>query len=361
MCRWIDHVKARKAPSPAVPKVLVIGSSTGYGLASRITAAFGSGAATIRRLFRAPLRRRPPRHPGLVQHHRLHPRRPRRRPLRPQFQRRRLFRRHQAAGPRRHQGRPRPGRPRRLFPRLPAPHASRRTGVVHKSCLKPVGTVVHQQDRRHRQGHRQRPSPSTPPTNRDRRHRCRHGRRGLGAVDQRPRDAKLLAPGAQSVAYSYIGPEVTWADLQERHHRPRQKRPRARRPRHRRPAQAQRRRPRLHLRQQGPRHPGQLRHPRRPALHLDPLQDHEGRRHPRGLHRASPAALRHADVPRRQRPCSTNPAASASTTGRCAPRSRPPCAPDLAARHHRKSRRRDRHRRLPRPNFSSCSASAFPA
>ena len=28
-------------------KVLVIGSSSGYGLASRITAAFGSGAATI--------------------------------------------------------------------------------------------------------------------------------------------------------------------------------------------------------------------------------------------------------------------------------------------------------------------------
>ncbi len=28
-------------------KVLVIGASTGYGLASRINAAFGSGAATI--------------------------------------------------------------------------------------------------------------------------------------------------------------------------------------------------------------------------------------------------------------------------------------------------------------------------
>ena len=30
---------------------------------------------------------------------------------------------------------------------------------------------------------------------------------------------RLLAPGRQSVAYSYIGPEVTWADLQERHDR----------------------------------------------------------------------------------------------------------------------------------------------
>ena len=31
------------------------------------------------------------------------------------------------------------------------------------------------------------------------------------------KDAGLLAPGAQSVAYSYIGPEVTWAIWPERH------------------------------------------------------------------------------------------------------------------------------------------------
>ncbi|MES9942973.1 MAG: enoyl-ACP reductase FabV [Candidatus Thiodiazotropha sp. 6PLUC2] len=43
----IDKVKAG-GEIPAGPKrVLVIGASTGYGLASRITAAFGSGAATI--------------------------------------------------------------------------------------------------------------------------------------------------------------------------------------------------------------------------------------------------------------------------------------------------------------------------
>src|ERR1019366_1675782 len=44
---WIDHVKSR-GPIPNGPrKVLVIGASTGYGLASRVTAAFGSGAATL--------------------------------------------------------------------------------------------------------------------------------------------------------------------------------------------------------------------------------------------------------------------------------------------------------------------------
>ena len=44
-----------KGPLPQGPKkVLVIGSSTGYGLASRISAAFGSGAATIGVFFERP-------------------------------------------------------------------------------------------------------------------------------------------------------------------------------------------------------------------------------------------------------------------------------------------------------------------
>jgi enoyl-[acyl-carrier protein] reductase/trans-2-enoyl-CoA reductase (NAD+) len=43
----IARVKADGAISNGPKKVLVIGASTGYGLASRITAAFGSGAATL--------------------------------------------------------------------------------------------------------------------------------------------------------------------------------------------------------------------------------------------------------------------------------------------------------------------------
>lgn len=46
----IDYVKKQGKISGA-KKVLVIGASTGYGLASRITAAFGMGAATIGVLF----------------------------------------------------------------------------------------------------------------------------------------------------------------------------------------------------------------------------------------------------------------------------------------------------------------------
>ena len=43
----IELVKAGGAVENGPKKVLVIGASTGYGLASRITAAFGSGAATL--------------------------------------------------------------------------------------------------------------------------------------------------------------------------------------------------------------------------------------------------------------------------------------------------------------------------
>lgn len=49
----IDYIKSKgKIDGPK--KVLVIGASTGFGLASRITAAFGSGAATIGVFFEKP-------------------------------------------------------------------------------------------------------------------------------------------------------------------------------------------------------------------------------------------------------------------------------------------------------------------
>ncbi|MBQ9120613.1 MAG: trans-2-enoyl-CoA reductase family protein [Lachnospiraceae bacterium] len=50
--RQIEYVKARRTPGQNEPKkVLVIGASTGYGLASRISAAFGYGAATLGIMF----------------------------------------------------------------------------------------------------------------------------------------------------------------------------------------------------------------------------------------------------------------------------------------------------------------------
>ena len=49
----IDYIKA-KGKIDGAKKVLVIGASTGFGLASRITSAFGSDAATIGVFFEKP-------------------------------------------------------------------------------------------------------------------------------------------------------------------------------------------------------------------------------------------------------------------------------------------------------------------
>lgn len=50
----VEYVKANGTIADGPKKVLVIGASTGYGLASRITAAFGSGAATLGLFFEKP-------------------------------------------------------------------------------------------------------------------------------------------------------------------------------------------------------------------------------------------------------------------------------------------------------------------
>ncbi len=50
----IEHVRANGPVDKGPKRVLVIGASTGYGLASRITAAFGSGAATLGVFFERP-------------------------------------------------------------------------------------------------------------------------------------------------------------------------------------------------------------------------------------------------------------------------------------------------------------------
>jgi enoyl-[acyl-carrier protein] reductase/trans-2-enoyl-CoA reductase (NAD+) len=50
----IAHVQSKGPISGGPKKVLIIGSSTGYGLASRITAAFGSGASTLGLFFEKP-------------------------------------------------------------------------------------------------------------------------------------------------------------------------------------------------------------------------------------------------------------------------------------------------------------------
>ena len=60
----IDYVKAKGPIKDGPKKVLVIGSSTGFGLGSRIAAAFGSGAATLGVFFERPSEEGRPATPG---------------------------------------------------------------------------------------------------------------------------------------------------------------------------------------------------------------------------------------------------------------------------------------------------------
>ena len=60
----IDYVKSKGPIKSGPKKVLVIGSSTGFGLGSRITAAFGSDAATLGIFFERPSEEGRPATPG---------------------------------------------------------------------------------------------------------------------------------------------------------------------------------------------------------------------------------------------------------------------------------------------------------
>lgn len=59
----IEYIKS-KGKIDGAKKVLVIGASTGFGLASRITSAFGSDAATIGVFFDKPATEGRPGSPG---------------------------------------------------------------------------------------------------------------------------------------------------------------------------------------------------------------------------------------------------------------------------------------------------------
>lgn len=60
----IDYVKSKGPIKNGPQKVLVIGSSTGFGLASRVSAAFGSGAATLGIFYERPSEDGRPATPG---------------------------------------------------------------------------------------------------------------------------------------------------------------------------------------------------------------------------------------------------------------------------------------------------------
>ena len=207
---WIDHVKAKGPIANGPRKVLVIGSSTGYGLASRITAAFGSGAATLGIFFERPSEEGRSATPGW-------------------YNTIAFTKAARAAGlyaknlngdafsdPIKQQAldliRSDLGQVDLVIYSLASPRRTHpKTGAVHKSCLKPIGAAYTNKTVDTDKGIVS--SVTIEPANEQ---EIADTVAVMGGEDwelwmKALSEAKLLAPGAQSVAYSYIGPEVTWA------------------------------------------------------------------------------------------------------------------------------------------------------
>jgi len=205
----IDYVKSKGPIKNGPKKVLVIGASTGYGLASRIGAAFGSNAATVGVFYERPSDVERPATPGWYNSHAF-------------------TKKARAAGL--YAGningdafsddikkqtleliKKDLGQVDLVIYSLASPRRTHPvTGVVHKSALKPVNAPYTNKTVDTDTGVVSDVTiePAAPEEVTD-------TIAVMGGQDwelwmNALADAKLLAPGATSVAYSYIGPEVTW-------------------------------------------------------------------------------------------------------------------------------------------------------
>lgn len=207
---WIDYVKSKGPIKKGPKKVLVIGASTGYGLASRVTATFGSGAATLGVFFERPSEEGRTATPGW-------------------YNTIAFTRAAHAAGlyAKNINGdafsddikrqaldlvRADLGQVDLVIYSLASPRRTHpKTGAVHKSVLKPIGTSYSNKTVDTDKG-----VVSTVTIEPASDQEIADTTAVMGGEDWEMwmnalSEAKLLAPGAQSVAYSYIGPEVTWA------------------------------------------------------------------------------------------------------------------------------------------------------
>ena len=207
---WINHIKTKGPIKEGPKKVLVVGSSTGYGLASRITAAFGSGAATLGVFFERPSEEGRPATPGwyntiaftkAARTAGLYAKNINGDAFSDDIKKQALdliradlgqidLVVYSLASPR------------RVHPK---------TGAIHRSVLKPVGTSYSNKTVDTDKG-----IVSTVTIEPANEQEIADTTTVMGGEDwelwmNALAEAKLLAPGAQSVAYSYIGPEVTWA------------------------------------------------------------------------------------------------------------------------------------------------------
>jgi enoyl-[acyl-carrier protein] reductase/trans-2-enoyl-CoA reductase (NAD+) len=208
--QWISHVKSKGTIPNGPQKVLVIGASTGYGLASRVTAAFGSGAATLGVFFERPSEEGRTATPGWYNTigftQAAHAAGLYARNLNGDAFSNEIKAQALAAI------REDLGQVDLVIYSLASPRRTDpKTGLVHKSVLKPVGASYTNKTVDTDKGIVS--SVTIDPASEQ---EIADTTAVMGGQDwelwiQALADAKLLAPGARSVAYSYIGPEVTWA------------------------------------------------------------------------------------------------------------------------------------------------------
>jgi enoyl-[acyl-carrier protein] reductase/trans-2-enoyl-CoA reductase (NAD+) len=205
----IDYVKSKGPIKNGPKKVLVIGASTGYGLASRITAAFGSNAATLGIFFERPSEEGRPATPGwyntiaftnAARAAGLYAKNINGDAFSDEIKRQAIETIKADLG-----------QVDLVVYSLASPRRTHpKTGAVHKSVLKPVGTTFSNKTVDTDKGIVSEITiePATEAEIAD-------TAAVMGGEDWEMwinalEEAKVLAPGATSVAYSYIGPEVTW-------------------------------------------------------------------------------------------------------------------------------------------------------
>lgn len=205
----IDYVRSHGALKSGPEKVLVIGASTGYGLASRITAAFGAGAATLGVFFEKEGTEAKPATAGWYNSAAFH-----------QFAEDEGLYAHSINGDafsdeikkktieiiKRDLGQVdlvvySLAAPRRLHPQ---------TGVVHQSTLKPIGKdVVQRGINTDKEVIQEQTLQAATQEEID------HTVAVMGGEDwqlwmKALDEAGVLAPGAKTVAYTYLGERLTW-------------------------------------------------------------------------------------------------------------------------------------------------------
>ena len=207
---WISFVKSKGTIKGGPKKVLVIGASTGYGLASRVTAAFGSGAATLGIFYERPSEEGRTATPGwynsigftqAAHAAGLYAKNINGDAFSNEIKAQALDTLKKDLG-----------QVDLVIYSLASPRRTHpKTGVVHKSVLKPVGAPYTNKTVDTDKGIVSQVT-IEPASEQE----IADTVAVMGGEDwelwmNALADAKLLAPGAQSVAYSYIGPEVTWA------------------------------------------------------------------------------------------------------------------------------------------------------